>query len=71
MVQLIQPILQTLGSQVYDAPTTVYEESQHTIDIIRTNHTNNHELHQEVALGEFHSQKIPNGFDSFADGGEV
>ena len=33
--------------------------------------TTTHELHQEVALGDFHSQKISNCLLFLADGGEV
>ena len=38
MVQWLRRILQNIGFQVSDAPTPVYEDSQATIDIIKSNH---------------------------------
>ena len=58
MVQWIQPILQTLGSQVYDAPTTIYEESQHTIDIIRKNHITIRVKHISIPIHYVHEKFV-------------
>ena len=38
MVQWLQTIFKTLGLQVSNAPTPIYEDSQPTIGIIKANH---------------------------------
>ena len=56
MVQWIQPILQNLGFQVSNDPNTTYEDSQHTIDIIKANHLTRRIKHIYVPISYVRDQ---------------
>ena len=58
MVQWILPILQNLGFQVSNAPTTIYEYNQPTIDIIKENHLTNWVKHITVPIHYVHTKYI-------------
>ena len=56
MVQLLQPILQNLGFQVSNDPTSIHEHSQPTIDIIKPNRLSTWVKYISVPISYFHDK---------------
>ena len=67
MVQWLQPILQNLGFQVFNSPTTIYEDIQPNIEVIRENRLTIqvkhiaapiHYVHEKYALLTIYTNKF-------------
>ena len=56
MVQWLQPILQNLGFQVSNVSTPIYEYSQPTIGIIKSNHLTSQYNHIAVPIHYLHER---------------
>ena len=56
MVQWIQPIQKKLGFQVFDAPNSIYEDSQPTIVIIKSSHLTSRVEHIDVPIHYVHEK---------------